>query len=69
MKQWEANAKYVEEVYGTQVDWEERFYICPECGEPIYEDDWSELNLCVLCPVCGFPENGEEEEEDEYEDE
>ena len=64
---WENNAKYVEQVYGAYVDWEERFYICPECGEPIYEFDWSndELGdlLCdFLCPICEFKE--EEGEED-----
>ena len=43
---WESNAKYVEKVYGSFVDWEERFYICPECGEPVYECDWNENDLC-----------------------
>lgn len=52
---WEANAKMVEEVYGGYVDWEERFYNCPECGEPIYECDWSNEELeAFLCPVCLF---------------
>ena len=52
---WEMNAKLVEEVYGGHVDWEERFYECPECGEPIYECDWSLSQLLrELCPVCGF---------------
>ena len=37
---WEDNAKYVEKVYGAYVDWEERFYTCPVCGEPVYECDW-----------------------------
>lgn len=51
---WEANAKYVEEVYTAYVNWEERFYECPECGEPIYECDWDAKELLELCPVCGF---------------
>lgn len=46
------NAVIVETIYGGYVDWEERFYICPECEEPIYEDDWRDEN--VICPVCGF---------------
>ena len=56
---WEINANEVFEVYGGYVDWEERFYECPECGEPIYECDWSDKELNkYLCPVCEF--NGEE---------
>ena len=58
---WEINARIAEKEYGSFVDWEERFYECPECGEPIYECDWSDDDLqLVLCPVCGF---GEEEKE------
>lgn len=54
---WEINAKKVEEVYGGYVDWEERFYNCPECGEPIYECDWTEEDLLdYLCPVCEYRE-------------
>lgn len=56
---WEENAKIVETVYGGFVDWEERFYNCPECGEPIYESDWSTLDLVEICPVCGFSEEEE----------
>ena len=56
---WEKNAIEVENVYGGYVDWEERFYNCPECDEPIYECDWSDEELKEhLCPVCEF--NGEE---------
>ena len=63
---WEANAKMVEEVYGGYVDWEERFYNCPECGEPIYECDWSVNELIeAYCPVCGFSGEDDMEEEEE----
>lgn len=52
---WEKNAKKVADEYGAFVDWEERFYTCPECGEPVYECDWSEGELLLnLCPICGF---------------
>lgn len=62
MTVWESNAKHVEEVYGSHVDWEERFYVCPECGEPVYECDWSPSDLMqYLCPVCEY--EGEDEEE------
>ena len=58
---WELNANIVEGAYGGYVNWEERFYICPECGEPIYECDWSDKKLYnMLCPVCEY--NGDEEE-------
>lgn len=60
---WEDNARYVERIYGAYVDWEERFYICPVCEEPVYECDWNETELCdFLCPVCEFTkEEGEED--------
>lgn len=58
---WESNAVIVEGTYGGFVDWDERFYNCPECGEPIYECDWSDEELSeTLCPVCDF---GKDEEE------
>ena len=52
---WEKMAHLIEVNYGTQVDWEERFFICPECGEPVYEEDWNDMDFedCI-CPVCGF---------------
>ena len=51
---WEINAKHVENVYGGFVDWNERFYNCPICSEPIYECDWKDKDLLYLCPVCEF---------------
>lgn len=53
MTKWERKAIIVEETYGTFVDWDEKFFICPECGEPIYESDWDD-ELLDDCPVCGF---------------
>ena len=53
MKMWKSRAKYIEQVFGGYVDWEERFYEC----------DWDENALCdEICPICGF--NDEEGEED-----
>lgn len=68
---WEKNAHYCEETFGTHVDWEERFYDCPDCGEPVYECDWQVEDLVkFLCPICEFVD--EEAEEDlkryDYED-
>lgn len=55
---WEANAKVVEKFYGGYVNWDERFYLCPECGEPIYECDWAFMDLLhYICPVCEFTDN------------
>lgn len=57
MTQWEDNAHYVADFCGGYVDWEERFYECPECGEPIYESDWGYSELArYLCPICEFEE-------------
>lgn len=60
MNNWERLALYCEEIYGCHVDWDERFFECPECGEPIYECDWRETDyhlgsnnsLKWFCPVC-----------------
>lgn len=54
---WNYIANLVEVNYGGQVDWEERFFVCPHCGEPIYECDWADTDLIngnddYICPVC-----------------
>ena len=54
MTVWEKIALELERTYGVHVDWKERFYICPECGEPICECDWSAEDLENGCPVCEF---------------
>ena len=52
---WEKIAKEIEQIFGVYVDWEERFYECPECGEPVYECDWTDEELKEeVCPICGF---------------
>ena len=38
---------------GCFVDYEEGFFICPECGEPIYACDWQGHDFST-CPVCEF---------------
>ena len=53
MSKWEQIARHVKVVYGSFVDWDERFFICPDCGEPIYECDWAS-NYLSMCPICDF---------------
>lgn len=48
---WEQAARYCEDVFGTYVDLEERFFICPECDEPVYEEDYEEHDFS-MCPIC-----------------
>lgn len=48
---WTETARLVRDVYGSYVDWDEEFFICPECDEPIYKCDWNEFSIC---PVCEF---------------
>ena len=65
MTQWERNAIEARDTYGAHVDWEERFYECPECGEPIYECDWSENELKKwYCPICNDGRYWGDENED-----
>lgn len=52
---WMKNAHKVEDEFGGFVDWDEEYYICPECGEPVYADDWTGEELAdVICPICEF---------------
>lgn len=53
MSFWEKIARYCAEEYGTHIDWVDKFFICPECGELIYECDWEDDELDT-CPICGF---------------
>lgn len=52
---WKDRAEQVEEEYGMLVDYTGGFYICPECGEPVYVDEWNDMDFedCI-CPICGF---------------
>lgn len=49
---WTYVATFLERDYGAYVDWEEEYYICPECGEPIYKCDYPHMKLRMMCPVC-----------------
>ena len=49
---WHEAGTYCEEVYGVHLDSNEGFFICPECGEPIYEKDWPRERNWRMCPIC-----------------
>ena len=56
-------AEMIEDDFGMQYDREENFYICPECGDPIYFCDLisnPDYNWYTYeCPVCGFRSDSE----------
>ena len=61
MTNWENVARICQELYGSYIDWEERFYICPECCDPVYEDDYDrrkdfypEKGVGPICPICEY---------------
>lgn len=60
---WDRISKYCARTYGVQVDNDDEFFICPECGEPIYKCDWRDSDYFLghiyplgkavwHCPVC-----------------
>ena len=51
---WNYAAEYCEREYGAYVDWDEGFFECPECSEPIYKEDWGDYGDWVVCPICDF---------------
>lgn len=53
MYTWLEAALYCEETFGVHVNMKERFFICPECGEPILFEDWRGHDW-DYCPICEF---------------
>lgn len=51
---WLEAATYCEEELGTPVNTAEGWFICPDCGEPVYEEDWDRDWDWERCPICGF---------------
>jgi hypothetical protein len=51
---WLEAAVYCEETFGVHVNMKEGFFICPECGEPIYECDWDAYSDWECCPICDW---------------
>lgn len=56
MSNWELAARIVGEDCDVEVDMNEEYFICPECEEPIFADDWSGEDFmeddCIVCPIC-----------------
>lgn len=52
MGTWLEAATFCEEIYGIVLNTKEGFFICPNCGEPIYERDWENHNDWYECPIC-----------------
>lgn len=68
VNEWVENAKMVAEDGGV-VNWEERYYECPICGEIIAEEDYAPEELeDYICPVCEDDEFWNEEDDDDDED-
>lgn len=52
---WKDAAEICEVDYGCYVNWKERYFICPECGEPVYADDYDGFYpTWDMCPICDF---------------
>lgn len=59
--------KKVVSTYATLSD-DEMFH-CPECDEPIFEEDWDIDEIEHECPICGFNwETGEIEDDEPYDE-
>lgn len=54
---WTEAAALCALVYGSYVDMEERFFICPDCEEMIFEDYCADF---IKCPICEFEWKEEE---------
>ena len=51
---WFEAGTYCEETYGMTMNTKEGYFVCPECGEPIFEEDWKDHDDWEVCPICGF---------------
>lgn len=56
MTTWKEAADFCRNTFGCHVNYKEKTFICPECGEPVYNDDWDDPNwVWDECPICGTP--------------
>ena len=53
MGTWLEAGIYCEETYGMTLNVTEGYFVCPECGEPLFEEDWRNHDWNE-CPICGF---------------
>lgn len=53
MFDWLVAGTYCEEEYSISLNTEKDYFICPEYGEPLYEEDWKHHNW-ENYPICGF---------------
>ena len=53
---WGEMANRIIDFYGGFVNWDERFFLCPDCEEPIYEEDYPEWEDGIVCPICEMEE-------------
>ena len=52
MTNWEVVAKILENTtFGFCVNYEKRYFDCPECDNSIYETSWNDVS--ITCPICG----------------
>ena len=66
---WQMAAEIAEDVFDMPVDYDEGYFICPDCGEPLYDEDWPNWHW-EYCPICHFPidENYYDNDWDDKED-
>lgn len=55
MSYWEIAASLAEE-QGSECNYEEGYFVCPHCNEPVFEGDWTDDQMfkdnSVMCPIC-----------------
>ena len=49
---WLVAATYCEEEYGMPLNTKEGYFVCPECSEPLFFEDWPKHDW-EICPICG----------------
>ena len=50
---WHTAGVICEEIYGVELNTAEGYFVCPDCGEILYECD-GRTHDWGSCPVCDF---------------